>query len=256
MVSYEGYQIWTEQIADFIEQVIHHDDNSTKTSTSTGSHKQKDKVVVVGNSMGGYASLSVASARPDLVQSVVLLNAAGRFDDGVGQEGEDEAAPAADAAAAASQQSFLGQVTASMTTAVKRAVITASFVFTKQPARIKQVLRSVYVNDKNIDDDLVRSIMIPANSSPNCAEVFYRVISARGTPLNRLLDRLEENKMPLLLLWGEKDPWCVPERATQIQRYYPRAQRVDVACGHCPHDDRPELTLPPLLAWVQQENQA
>lgn len=33
----------------------------------------------------------------------------------------------------------------------------------------------------------------------------------------------------LLLHWVLlQDPWCVPARATQIQRYYPAAKRTDI----------------------------
>jgi esterase/lipase superfamily enzyme len=41
----------------------------------------RDKVVVAGNSLGGYNSLSLAAAHPELVAGVALLNGAGRFDD-------------------------------------------------------------------------------------------------------------------------------------------------------------------------------
>ena len=47
-------------------------------------------------------------------------------------------------------------------------------------------------------------------------------------------------------------PWCVPARATQIQQYYPSADRVDIFSGHCPHDDTPDLVTGELLKWVQK----
>lgn len=107
----------------------------------------------------------------------------------------------------------------------------------------------MYVNKGAIDDDLVQSIALPAASSRDAPEVFYRVITAKGAPMNRLLDGLN-GEMPLLLLWGDKDPWCVPARATQIQAHYPRAERVDLDSGHCPHDDTPEEVNRELLRWV------
>lgn len=68
--------------------------------------------------------------------------------------------------------------------------------------------------------------------------------------MNRLLAKL--SNMPLFLLWGEKDPWCVPARATQIQRYYPAAKRTDIVSGHSPHDDHPELVNKELLGWLAE----
>lgn len=222
LLEYNGYQLWTDQISDFIREVVGGD----------------ERVVLVGNSLGGYNALATAARQPDLVRGVVLLNAAGRFEEGPQEDSPTGAEP-----------SVWSKLVDSVGTAVKRAVVFASFVFTKQPARIQQVLRQVYVSPANIDDELVRSISLPAQD-PNAAEVFYRVITARGEAMNRLLDKLDN--MPLFLLWGEKDPWCVPARATQIQRYYPAAQRVDLYSGHCPHDDSPELVNKELLAWVSQ----
>jgi len=117
----------------------------------------------------------------------------------------------------------------------------------KQPARVRQVLRQVYYDDTNIDEDLVSSILLPAQD-PNAAEVFYRVITAAGTPVNHLLDSL--NKMPVFLLWGSEDPWCVPARATQIKQYYRLADRVDIQSGHCPHDDTPDVVGRELVKWI------
>lgn len=59
----------------------------------------------------------------------------------------------------------------------------------------------VYVAPGHVDDDLVRSISLPAQD-PNAPEVFYRVITAQGEAMNRLLDKLDD--MPLFLLWGSK----------------------------------------------------
>ena len=175
-------------------------------------------------------------------RGVVLLNAAGRIDDG----SEPEAAAGEQPALPLWRAALDG-----MAATLKRGVVAASFVFTKQPLRIRQVLRQVYLRQEstNIDDDLVASIAAPAQD-PNAAEVFYRIITGRGEAMNRLLVRLEAARMPLLLLWGSADPWCVPARATAIQSHYPAAERVDIESGHCPHDDTPALTNAELLKWL------
>lgn len=51
-----------------------------------------------------------------------------------------------------------------------------------------QVLGQVYVSDRNLDEDLVRSISLPAQD-PNAAEVFYRVITGAVLPCHRLSTR-------------------------------------------------------------------
>ena len=42
-------------------------------------------------------------------------------------------------------------------------------------------------------------------------------------------------QVPLLLLWGELDPWITPASADKIQKLYPAAERIDIRGGHCPH---------------------
>ena len=133
-----------------------------------------------------------------------------------------------------------------------------SFVYTKQPLRIAQVLKQVYpVDPSNVDDELVErfdylisasnprihyqsilpfkchtpdlsqlelmfsypvfplsamfSIQYPAQN-PNAPEVFYRVIAKNGNgPPVFIDDLLSTLKVPLLLLWGAKDPWIRPQ---------------------------------------------
>ena len=233
LVDYGDYSVWTHQIAEFTRQVIYANDGSADRS-----------VVLVGNSLGGYNSLATAASYPDLVKGVVLLNSAGRFDKPGG-----ETAPAADAAAAAADGAWLRRMMDQAGSVFRRGIIRASFIVAKQPARIRQVLGQVYVSPQNLDDDLVQSILLPAQD-PNAAEVFCRVITAKGTPVNVLLDRLVPEKMPVFLLWGTRDPWCVPTRADQIQTYYPQATRTDIDSGHCPHDDTPELVVPELVKWM------
>ena len=54
-----------------------------------------------------------------------------------------------------------------------------------------QVLQQVYKSEQNLDDELVNSIVWPAQDS-NAAEVFYRIITGKGTPVNVLLNELDK----------------------------------------------------------------
>lgn len=48
-------------------------------------------------------------------------------------------------------------------------------------------------------------------------QVFQRVISRTGGPGITVDDLLDGFKSPLLLLWGELDPWIRPAAADKIQ---------------------------------------
>eukprot|EP00889_Picochlorum_renovo_P002295 jgi/Picre1/29325/NNA_004715.t1 len=132
---------------------------------------------------------------------------------------------------------------------IKRWVVSITFLFSKQPARVVSVLKSVYHSHDNVDEELIQSILEPADD-PRASEVFYRVITSRGRPINLLLDALQEHNMPLFLLWGSEDPWCVPANAARIESYYGSAKKKLIVSGHCPHDDTPEVVLNEMLEYL------
>ena len=151
--------------------------------------------MLVGNSLGGYASLVTAAYNPDLVSALVVQNGAGPFR----KEGaEAEATPGEPNA-----------VVAYLSAALQRVVLGGAFYLTRTPQRIKQVLTQVYpIDASNVDDDLVASIEAPAYDADAC-EVFYRIVSKASTrpddddyTVEALVERLE---MPLNLMWGMSD---------------------------------------------------
>lgn len=262
LVDYQ-YGIWSDQLAAFIQEVI------------------GEPAAVAGNSLGGYSSLAVAALHPDLVKGVVLLNGAGRFEDvqtavtaplqaslsqreGGALDALDSTAQAAQSGgvrpsvtsqpnaspsdAAGSQTSLIQAILSPIATLAKRVAVYGSFVLTKQPSRIKSVLNQVYsVDPSHVDDELVTSI-VRAAQDPNAAEVFYRVITGGGSSINSLLAKLDG--MPLLLCWGENDPWIRPASADRVQKLYPQAERVSINAGHCPHDEASNDTNAALLKWL------
>jgi pimeloyl-ACP methyl ester carboxylesterase len=97
---------------------------------------------------------------------------------------------------------------------------------------------------------------------------------------------LKQISVPMLLLWGDLDPWIVPSRAAKIMALYPRwasmvdsclhllfacrpiigaalrprrvltrasrAEKVGLQSGHCPHDDTPVEANAALLQWLDE----
>lgn len=61
---------------------------------------------------------------------------------------------------------------------------------------------------------------------------------------------LREMSCPLLLIWGELDPWVGPGKAVRIKELYPGTSLVKVEAGHCPHDEAPEVVNKALLDWL------
>lgn len=69
----------------------------------------------------------------------------------------------------------------------------------------------------------------------------------RKYTLNSVLSNLS---CPLLLLWGDLDPWVGPAKAISIKEFYPNTSVVNLQAGHCPHDEVPELVNKGLIDWL------
>ncbi|XP_024032945.1 pheophytinase, chloroplastic isoform X2 [Morus notabilis] len=220
IIEYDA-MVWRDQVVDFLKEIV------------------KEPAVLVGNSLGGFTALVSAIGLPEQVVGVALLNSAGQFGDPNNKTSKPD-------------ESTLQKVLLKPLEEVfRRLVLGFLFWQSKQPARIESVLKSVYINTSNVDDYLVESITIPA-ADPNAGEVYYRLMSR--FMLNQTQYTLDSvlSKMscPLLLLWGDLDPWVGPAKAKRIKEFYPNTSLVNFQAGHCPHDEVPELVNKALLDWL------
>lgn len=240
--------VWRDQVIDFVDQIIMKEDAAAAAAAATRS------IAIAGNSLGGYTAMYAASDEriKDYVKGCILLNAAGRF-----RPEEGDETPASEP----------NPIVKSISAAIQRFVIACSFVITKQPARIKQILKSVYPCDPtNVNTNLVESIRLPALDS-NAAEVFYRVITKNGSgPMAYVDDIIKELDCPVLLAWGEKDPWIRPAAADKMQRLHADfhgeniggengsrwIRRVSIDAGHCPHDEAPDAVNEAILEFAAE----
>jgi pimeloyl-ACP methyl ester carboxylesterase len=62
LVEYSSGGLWGQQIGDFIREVVYAGDAAASSSSSS------EPVVLVGNSLGGYACLNAAAKSPDLIR--------------------------------------------------------------------------------------------------------------------------------------------------------------------------------------------
>ncbi|GMH39958.1 hypothetical protein BSKO_07862 [Bryopsis sp. KO-2023] len=226
VTDYTGAQVWSDQVADFVREVVGED----------------TKVVLAGNSLGGFVSLATAARHPDMVKGLICLNSAGYFEDPNSENVE------VDTEELNVLQSWWKSTVAAFQESVKRAVIMFSFYSTK--SRVKQVLDRVYINTDSVDDELVRSILLPAEDK-RAAEVFYRIISGTTSESRASVDSLlRELKVPLYLVWGDRDPWITPDKATKIMDLYSNSKKLGLDAGHCPQDEVPEQVNAAMLEWM------
>ncbi|WP_016953393.1 alpha/beta fold hydrolase [Anabaena sp. PCC 7108] len=223
-LQYSG-DLWRDQINDFISEVI------------------GQKAVLAGNSLGGYACLCVASQRADNVAGVALLNSAGPFSESEGVKSQIQ--PPKNPL-----QKLLGKTV--KWTFKQRLVQSLLFEYTRQKWVIRRTLEKVYLDKSAITNQLVEEIQRPAYDK-GALDVFISVFSTpQGEKVDILLKQLT---CPLLLLWGEADPWMkARERSQKFHQYYPQLTEYFLSAGHCPHDEVPEQVNSYLRDWALSIN--
>ena len=83
------------------------------------------------------------------------------------------------------------------------------------------------------------------------SHLMNRIVSRNGNgPPIYIDDLLATTKVPLLLLWGEKDPWIRSSSADAIQELFPEARRVSIDAGHCAHDEAPNQVNEELILFL------
>jgi pimeloyl-ACP methyl ester carboxylesterase len=228
-------EVWKDQTIDFMKQVI------------------QKPVTLAGNSLGGFTALYAAAECAEAahtndpstkVNGCILMNSAGEFRM---DEQKDTTRHSFEA------PQWLQRVQES----VQKFVINTSFIYTKQPARIEQVLKQVYpANSDMVDADLVASIQFPS-LHPNAASVFLSVISQASKRTTYVDDLLQDIECPILLCWGKDDPWIRPQVADKIQLVKPQGvQRVTIDAGHCPHDEAPAAVNAAIVDFMEQHQYA
>ena len=219
--TYSG-QLWQEQLQEFIASVIGR------------------PAVLVGNSLGGYAALSVAANHPEWAAGVILLNSAGPF-----SERPETAKPQP----RNPLQALLGRALRGLFLQPWASYLL--FQWLRQPWVIRRTLAKVYVDRSAITEQLVEDIYWPS-CDVGAARVFASVFkSPRGATVDELLVRLQR---PLFLLWGEGDPWMQARaRSQKFRQYYPQLKEVFLQAGHCPHDEAPAQVNAQIRAWMRSE---
>ncbi|MCC0177981.1 alpha/beta fold hydrolase [Waterburya agarophytonicola K14] len=213
--EYSG-NLWQEQLHDFITEVI---------GRST---------VLAGNSLGGYASLCVAAAYPESTAGLILLNSAGPFSDTTSPSNQKP------------KSNRMGNLIRSILLQPWASFLL--FQYVRRKSVIRKTLKKVYFNQSAVTDILVEDIYRPS-CDEGAAEVFNAVFKTpQGEKVDILLSQI---KCPLLLLWGEKDPWMdTKKRGNDFRRYYPQLTEYYLEAGHCPHDEIPDEVNNLITNWV------
>jgi pimeloyl-ACP methyl ester carboxylesterase len=214
-IPYSG-DVWRDQLHDFITEVI------------------GQPVVLAGNSLGGYTTLCVAAQRPQSAAGLVLINSAGPFTNIQKTTKPDPV------------RAVMGSVVRTLFQQDWASFLL--FQYVRQKPIIRKTLEKVYLDQSAVTDRLVEEIYQPS-CDPGAPKVFASVFrTPQGEKVDVLLGQLT---CPLLMLWGEADPWInARERGAKFRHYYPQLTEYYLRAGHCPHDEVPDQVNELMRSWV------
>jgi pimeloyl-ACP methyl ester carboxylesterase len=188
-------------------------------------------MIVVGNSIGALLSLMLLAHYPEMTAGGIVLNVAG----GLNHRPDELKWP-------------LSSIMSLFASVVQNPIIgPILFNQIRQKHRIRNTLKQVYGNPAAITDELVDIIYQPA-CDRKAQKVFASILSAPPGP--RIGELLPHIHQPLLVLWGEADPWT-PIQGARTFKESENAKVVPIpGTGHCPHDERPDLVNPLMIDWL------
>ena len=188
-------------------------------------------MVLVANSVGSVAVLQAAKDVPGRVKGVACLNPSLRM-------------------LHVDKQPALSRPFVSAFQTLLRETPLGGVFFGQiaQEKAVENVLKQAYHDPNTVDKTLVQNILRPA-LEPGALEVFLDFISYSGGPLPERL--IPEMQCPVLLVWGEEDPWEPVEEGAKWAAFPTVEDFVRLpGVGHCPQDEAPQLVNPVLDDFI------
>ena len=214
-----SFDLWSNQISTFCSEVI------------------KSPVYLVGNSIGGVITLKAAEILKDHCKGVILIDCAQRTMDDKRLKKNDI---------------LMNLLRPVLKTLVRQRII-SNTLFTRaaNPKIIKKILQQAYPSGKNIDEELIDILYEPSQRT-NSKEAFRGFINLFDDYL--ATDLFDKVRIPIQMIWGEKDPWESLSEAKEWKKKFRNIKRLDIiqGAGHCPHDEEPEKTNKLICEFLQE----
>ena len=221
--------VWCDQVSDFIKQVIR-----PKTS---------NKIILIGNSLGSLVALTCAVHLKNEILSVIasplpepLLTRNKQF----------------------KQNSILEKFKITFIKIFFIMFPLEIFLYLiNKLGIIKLGLNSAYFKKDNVDKELIDIVRRPVlrETAARSLRVMCIGMSTRGHKLKTsyLLEQLSHSKkIPLLLLWGEKDSFIPLFLGKKIANFHRWVElKVIPNSGHCVHDEDPSLFNKISHEWIR-----
>tara|TARA_Y100001968_G_C18881114_1_gene491779 strand:- start:65 stop:547 length:483 start_codon:yes stop_codon:yes gene_type:complete len=128
---------------------------------------------------------------------------------------------------------------------------TTLFKNAANPNFIQKILKVAYPSGVNINQELINILWKPTQrkGAPEAFRGFINLFDDHLAP-----DLLKNVKIPVYLIWGEKDPWEPVQEAKEWLDTFECIRTLEVIsnAGHCPHDEMPEKVNPIIKKIIQE----
>lgn len=119
---------------------------------------------------------------------------------------------------------------------------------------VKQILKQVIYDQNKISEDQVRAYAYPLKT-PGGKDAFIKTLqNFNESELVRLSSHYKDIRIPMLIIWGEKDAWMPLEYFQRVSQALPNASTAIIpACGHAPQEECPEAVNQFLLQFLNAQ---
>lgn len=207
------FETWGRQVLDFLSDVVN------------------DRAFLICNSVGGIVGLEAALMESQKVRGLMLINISLRM------------------LHIKKQQWYVKPFVKQLQNVLRTTTLGQQFFKSvAKPAAVKKILCECYHDDSAVTDELVEKILTPG-LQPGAVDVFLDFICYSGGPLPE--EMLPRVKVPVVIAWGDKDPW-EPIALGKAYGDYDTVEEFVVLpnVGHCPQDEAPHLVNPLVEKFV------
>jgi len=224
--------IWCDQVTDFITEIIR--------------PINPNKIVLVGNSLGGLVALTCAVSIPEEISGII----ASPLPDPIGLKIKYSK----DKSKFQSLKYNLLKIFVSLLP-----IEFILFVINRFKL-VYYFLNFAYEKKEFIDKELFNLISIPSKRSSAaralramCLGMAIRSNKLKAFFLLEIISKVK--KVPFLLIWGEKDNFIPLNYGKRIAKLFPWVQlKVISNSGHCVHDEDPQLFNKISQDWIDELN--
>jgi len=224
--------IWCDQVTDFITDIIR--------------PINSNRIIIVGNSLGGLVALTCAVNIPEEISGII----ASPLPDPVGVKFN----------ISENKSKFKSLKYTLIRLFIRFLPIEFILFVINRFKLIYYFLNFAYEKKEFIDKELFNIISIPSKR-PSAAGALRAMCLGMTTRSNKLKSSFllkiicESKKVPFLLLWGEKDKFIPLNYGKRIAKLFPWVEfKVISNSGHCVHDEDPQLFNKISNKWIEELN--